>query len=533
MSRKYRLLVTSLLLVLLMGVLGSSVLAQDLGTGGSFVIDDALSNVELDPFVTAWHSWPHYALFATLLQKDKDLNYIGYLADTWQPSEDGKTVSMTLIETAKFSDGTPVNAEAIKWNLLHWADPDVAAPGGADTVGLILDVEVTGEYSFDIKLASSYAPLYNVLASLEIVSPTAYEAEGVDGFKLKPVGSGPFILEELNTNNYYKFTRNPDFNWAPPENYTNPGPVNLDDFTVKFVGDDQTILSALETGEVQFAGVPPQNVADVQDNPNLTLKQVMETGIRYLGFNTSKAPWDNKDMRRAIGYAINKEEFNELAWNGQAVPLYQPLPPTIWGHNPELDNDEVSIRYDLDKSNAMLDELGYVDTDGDGMREQPDGSPWVVPLAVYTGDEGTRQAETIQSMLADAGVNVEINSMEVTAIRELTTTGTHDLFLLYYGSTEPSILTYFFSSARKGGTNRAWFSTDALDALLAKADQDLNPETRFETIQEISKTVQDESPWIFLVVPNSTVGVNNEMKNWQIFPQGDFVFWNSWIEKGG
>jgi peptide/nickel transport system substrate-binding protein len=527
-ARRFMLIAVFLLAAVL---LQSSVMAQDLGTGGTFVIADALSNVELDPFVTSWHSWPHYALYSTLLWKDRDLNYVGYLADSWEASEDGMTLSVTLVEGATFSDGTPVNAEAIRWNLLHWADPDVAAPSGADLVPRLEDVVVTGEYSFDIQMSSSYAPLYNVLAGLEIVSPTAYEAAGVENFKTSPVGAGPFILQAINTNDSYEFVRNPDFTWAPSENYQNTGPINLDAFTIRFIEDEQTILAALETGELHLAGIPTQNLADVEGNPDLTLRTLLETGIRYIGFNTSKAPWDNAELRRAMSYAINKEEFAELAWNGQAIPLYQPLPPTIWGHNPELDAE--SIQYDLDMANSMLDELGYLDVDGDGIREQPDGSPWVIPMATVTGDEWRRQAEVIEAQFRDAGIQIQIDTMELPALRELTTTGTHDLFLLLYGQTEPSILTFFFDSERKGGSNRAWFSTPELDTLLRQADSDLNRETRYETITEISRTVMEAAPWIFLVVPNSTAGIRNEMKNWDYTLQNDFLYWNSWIEQGG
>ncbi len=532
MVRLRRLFLMGVILALALCAIGSSVVAQDaLGTGGTFVIADALSNVELDPFITSWHSWPHYALFSTLLGKDKELNYVGYLAESWVASEDGMSLSFTLKPGLKFSDGTPLNAEAIKWNLLRYADEAVAAPLGADLVGLLADVVVTGDNTFDLKLNSAFAPLYNLLASLEIVSPTAYEAAGPENFKLQPVGAGPFILKAINTNTSYEMVRNPDFAWAPVEVYQNAGPVNLDGFTIKFIEDEQTILSALETGELHYSGIPSQNLADVQGNSDISLTQLMETGIRYIGFNTSKAPWDNVELRRAMSYAINKDEYVELAWNGQAEAVYQPLPPTIWGHNPELDAD--SIHYDADKANSMLDELGYADVDGDGFREQPDGSQWVVPMATVNGDEWKRQAEVIQAQFSDVGINIEISSMELPALRELTTTGTHDLFLLLYGFQDPSILTFAFASERKGGSNRSWFSTDELDALLVKADTDLNRETRYQSVTEISRILIDNAPWIFLAAPNTTVGVRNEMKNWSFGPQGDFYFWNSWIEQGG
>ncbi len=250
--------------------------------------------------------------------------------------------------------------------------------------------------------------------------------------------------------------------------------------------------------------------------------------IRYVGFNTSKAPWDNVKLRQAFAYATDREEVNQLAYDGLAEPIYQPLPPTIWGHNPDLDAN--SYHYDPDKASAMLDELGYVDANGDGMRDTPDGKPWSVPLAIVNSDEYSRIAQTLAAEWNAVGIPVEINSMERTALIDLTTTGTHDLFLLYYGYSDPSILTYFFDPARKGGSNRAWFSTDELSALLTKADTDLNQDTRYQTITQMSQYIIDQSPWIFLEDPPSLTGVRNELHDWKINPNLDFLYWNAYFD---
>lgn len=522
---------TAFLMLLLVGVLMTAAIGPAAAqsdycegkTGGIFTISDAQSDTSLDPFVTSWHSWSSYALYATLFTRADDLSYIGFLADTWETSEDSKDLTINLIQTATFSDGTPVNAEALKWNLERYANPDTGSNQGAELIGLLEEVEITGEYSFIMHMSSAYAPIYYTLSGLEIVSPTAYEQYGVDDFGTHAVGAGPFLLEELNTGNYVSFVRNPDFNWAPEELYQNPGPTCLDGFKILFIGEQQTEISALETGEIQYAGIPSQNLADFQDNPDMTLNKFMDTGIRYVGFNTSKAPWDNQELRQAFAYAINRDEFVALAWGGEAVPLYQPLPPTIWGHNPDLDAG--SYHYDPDKAKQMLDDLGYVDVNGDGLREQPDGSEWVVPMAVRSQDEWRLQAEVIDAQLRDVGIPLRIDLMESTALTELTQTGTHDLFLLLYGYQDPSILTYFFDPARKGGSNRAWFSTDELTALLVKADTDLNPETRYQTVTELSQYVIDASPWVFLAVPVTTVGVRNELKGWHFQPDGSFIYW--------
>ena len=167
----------------------------------------------------------------------------------------------------------------------------------------------------------------------------AYEAIGPDDFGTNPVGGGPFILKELVTDNYALFERNPDFTWAPPELYEHPGPVFLDELQILFIGEEQTVLAALETGEISLAGIPTQNLADAEANPDIDVHVAKLSQIRYVGFNTSKDPWTNPDLRKAFAYATDRQEFVTLAWDDLADPLYQPLPPTIWGHNPGAERD--------------------------------------------------------------------------------------------------------------------------------------------------------------------------------------------------
>ncbi len=526
-----RILASATLTTLL--TVGFSVSAQDSdgdGRGGRLIVADASSNTSLDPFVTAWHSWPHYAIYSTLFTRDENLEYIGYLADTWEVSEDGTALTIQLIDFATFTDGTPIDAEAIRWNLEKYADPESTAAQGADLRGLLLEVEVLSEYSLTLHLASAYAPLFYTLSSVEIVSPTAYEAAGVDNFGANPVGGGPFMLSELNTNNYILLAKNPDFTWAPPELYEHPGPVYLDEMQILFLDEEQTILAALETGEVTYAGIPTQNIADVQGNADIAIHEALLTEIRYAGFNTSKAPWDNADLRRAFAMATDRDEVNIFGYDGLAQPLYQPLPTTIWGHNPDL--DATSYHYDPEGAGALLDSLGYVDVTGDGMRETPEGEAWSVPLAVGNSDEFMRLAEVLDAQWRAVGIPVEIQPLERTALIELTTTGTHDLFLLNYGYQDPSILTYFFDPDRKGGSNRAWFSTDELTALLVAADTDLNQTTRYETITELSQYIIDQSPWVFLVTPPALIGVRSELQGWEILPSLDFLYMNAYFEVG-
>jgi peptide/nickel transport system substrate-binding protein len=499
------------------------------GKGGRLIVNDPNSNTSLDPFVTAWHSWPHYAIFSTLFARGADLSYGGFLADTWEASPDGLTLTIHLIKNATFTDGTPVDARAIKYNLDKYANKDTGSAQGADLIGLLTSTDVIDDYTVKLNLATPYAPLIFTLSGLEIVSPTAYEKEGKDNFGLHPVGAGPFELEELNTNNYILLKKNPDFKWAPKNQTSNPGPVLLDELQITFLGENQTVLSAFETGELTVADIPTTNLADVEANTDVTVNKGKLAEIRYVGFNTSKAPWDNVELRQAFAYATDRDEVNQLGYDGLSEPLYQPLPTTIWGHNPDL--DAKSYHFDADKAKAMLDELGYKDVDGDGLREDPTGAKWVVPLAVQNSDEYTNLAQIIDAQWRAVGIPVRIDTMERSALVDLTTTAKHDLFLLNYGYQDPSILTYFFDPSRKGGSNRAWFSTDDLTALLKKADTDLNPDTRYQTITQLSQYVIDQSPWIFLVTPPALTGVRNELHDWKINPDLSFLYWDAYFDK--
>ena len=105
---------------------------------------------------------------------------------------------------------------------------------------------------------------------------------------------------------------------------------------MRFINDELTVLAGLETGEFHFAAIPVHNLQDMMDNEDVYVHQQMQNMIRYVGFNTSKGPWDDAELRRAFSYAINRPDYAALVFDDLATPLYQPLPPTIWGHNPDL-----------------------------------------------------------------------------------------------------------------------------------------------------------------------------------------------------
>ena len=135
----------------------------------------------LDPFIISWHALPQYATYATLIKLAPDqTRYVGYLADRWEVSEDQTQITMHIREGMTFQDGTPINAEAIKFTYDRHMDPEVASPQGGSVRANFESVEVLDEFTLLFTMKFPYAPFYSVIEYIEIVSPTAYEKAGPD-----------------------------------------------------------------------------------------------------------------------------------------------------------------------------------------------------------------------------------------------------------------------------------------------------------------------------------------------------------------
>jgi peptide/nickel transport system substrate-binding protein len=233
-------------------------------------------------------------------------------------------------------------------------------------------------------------------------------------------------------------------------------------------------------------------------------------------------------LRQAFSYAVNRQEIVDVVFNGLAQPLYQPLPPSIYGHDPSLDAG--SYHYDPEKAMAMLDELGYVDVDGDGIREDPDGAAWVPPMLAPPGDY-RQVAEVLEAQLRDVGIQVEISPVEWADYSGWTNGGDHDLFCTLHGGFHgATILPYHFDPKRAGASNRAWYNNEEISPLIDTMMGATDTDELLQRMSDISQFVIDDAAWVYLVVPNYIFGISKELKNWEFNPGGVFLYWNAYFE---
>lgn len=496
---------------------------EDPQPGGRLVIADPQGDNPLDPFKTSWHSTAHFLVYTSYVSKDIDLNYVPYTFESWEASPDGKNMTFKVREGMTFSDGTPVNAEAIKYVVDRYTDPERNAPG-ASAFGPITGTEVVDEMTIVFKYDAPYSPLLNGLAGREVPSKAAVEQYG-DDFTNHPVGAGPYLVKEQIPGNEIIYQRNPDYAWAPPF-YKNRGAAYLDEISIKIIKEDATIWAALQSGEVHIGPIASTFVQEAEAFPDITVVKQLDTGIRYLGMNCSKPPFDNPLVRQAISHAVDREAIVANALDGYGEVLYTPLAVNIdFSDNAAM--EAISYKYDVEAGRAKLQEAGY---DLSGEVAMKDGQPFETTLMVNNTDFFKRAAQIIQAQLKEIGIKVEIQIMEGTALNDATTTGNHQMFLQLYGSTDPNIMFYFFHSSRIRATNRAWFSSPELDQLLEQGQQELDRDKQREIYLKVQEYIVKESPWVILCNPYEFTGVRKEVRGFTLHPQGTYLLHDTWLK---
>lgn len=506
-------------LVLCFTLLGQGCAAPTPAAPTRLVLAEVGDWPDLNPFSTTLHVLAHRALFDTLVIYNTD--YDGFepnLAESWAIAPDSQAITFTLRPGMTFSDGTLVDAEAIKRNFDYYRSRDENTPISpqSDVLGdLLVEVQVVNTRTVVLQLAEPYAPLFDFLNILEMMSPTAFAAAGAENFGTQPVGSGPWVLKEQTPNSALLFARNPLYAWGPPF-VTNPGAPYPAELQIKYFKDVNAAYLALQTGEVQIAPIPADAVAEAQQNPNLKLELASTAGLEYLGFNTEQPPFNDKQVRLAIAYAVQREALVAIAYNGLAKPVYGPLAPTEFGYSAVVEEQAKAESNSLAQAQALLAAAGWQDTDGDGILEK-DGETLEFELLAASAPETQQMATALQAQLAPAGIRVNIRLTDVPAIKEATIAGTHEMFLLYFNLTDPRILSFLFHSNNIGSTNRTRYANAELDELLDAADAELDPELRKQKVATVLELLVAERPFVPLLSAQGYMGYRQDLVGGLIF----------------
>ena len=325
-------------------------------------------------------------LFDTLVRADDEGTIIPWLAESWEISDDQLTITFHLREDAMFSDGTPVNADAVVYSADLYQDPDLFL--GTSVLSMIgweaLD-EYTVQFTFEYPDATALYALSQPNTS--IVSPTAYEEMGTDAFGINPVGSGPYILEKWEPGVEVIMVKNAD--------YWQEGVGLADRIVWRNFQDGASALLAAQSGELDLL-----HEQEPKDVPLFEAIEGFQVGADQSGWyalvlNTAIPPFDKIENRKAFAYALNYEALLNVGFEGYAEIPDGLIPPGSWAYQPAAEPSH----QDLDLAREMLVAAG-----------NPDGFDFKV--SVTPQPFRSQLLQIMQSSLSEVGINLEIEVNE-------------------------------------------------------------------------------------------------------------------------
>ena len=462
-----------------------------------------------------------------LVSKDFDGNYVAGLATEWEISEDGLTWTFQIRQDVTFHDGTPLDANAVKFSFDRILDPATTSITAAGLLGPMESTAAPDASTFSFTLSEPFSPLLDNLtaATLSIVSPAAVESMGEE-FGQKPVLTGPWMVDDWRTGDRIILKRNPDYRWAPPFLHQD-GPAYIETLTFQSIIEEASRIAAFEAGEIHQVTLPPTDVERISSGGDSWVIEYLRKGVVFVEFNITKAPFDDVLVRRAFNHAINKQDVLDAAIEGLGQVAYGFLSPTIPGYWPEM--EQYAPAFDPEQATALLTEAGWVAND-DGRLEK-DGQAFEFTLLNLPTDAWNRGAQVIQSQLDDIGISMEIQQMEFATLLEEAKAKNHDAEMMGYTYADPDIAFLWFHSSNAGaGLNMSHINDPALDELIIRGRSTIDPTERAAVYAEMQQYVSDLALWVPLWMDQYFVAYNKAIHNANFHPDNYTVFFDAWID---
>lgn len=425
------------------------------------------------------------------------------LATTWEVSDDKLEWTFFLREGVKFHDGTDFNADAVVFNFLRWWDPDnenyveglvywnymFQGPKGTD--GVMAGIEKVDDFTIILTLNRPNASLLNTLAmeNFRFSSPTAILEQGdlygtPEGAS---IGTGAFMVGDWVKEDHLTLDRNVDYWGEAP---------TLDQITYRVIPDTSAAFLALQAGEIDvlslWASPSSDNIAVAQADENIKVVYNPAFNVGYLGFNWAKEWLQNANVRQAIAHAIDKQAIIDAIYPGDAVPASQFQPEALWGYNDGITDYAFDPTLAAEFLQAAIDE-GVVIPDPVIF--------YVMPVSRAYFPDPAPTGELIQSMLADIGINTEIQSPAWPSpyLDDLQSDGSkHDIFMLGWvgdNGDPDNFLCVFFCGGdtqfNNDGAGGGVAPDEEIRALLVAAVAETDFETRKAMYEEANQLIFD------------------------------------------
>ncbi len=458
-----------IIIVLLMSVAPG--FAQD--NSNVLVMARSADTTGLDPHTqTAFASFRLLELiYEPLVNLAPDLSIVPGLAEGWEFSDDATVLTMTLRQGVKFHDGSDFNSADVKASFERILLEETGAATRSNFLN-VASIDTPDDYTVVFTMNEPDVPILGAMTSLN----AAIVSSDMTDFASTAVGTGPFKLDSWVPEETTMLSANADW-WGE-------GPF-IDGVEIRIIPDETSILAALRAGEIDFALLNDPLVATLLlGDPEIVLNSVPALAYHVLQLNAARPPMDKLEVRQAISCAIDRQQVLDTASLGEGqvtgpltIPAFQlPL------------SEYACYEKDLDKARELLAQAGM-----------SDGFTLKVIAANAEPPTALSEAQSIQAQLAEIGITIEIESLELSVYVDRWLAADFDAAVALNGGRPDPYTMYNRYWTKTGNLNTvAGYIDDTLDSLMAQGRAETDPQARFDIFAEFQKHLVEVAPWVWL-----------------------------------
>jgi peptide/nickel transport system substrate-binding protein len=438
-------------------------------------------------------------IFNGLVKYHTDLSVIGDLAESWDISKDGLVITFHLRKGVKWTDGVEFTADDVMFGYKAIINEKTPSAYKEDFLQ-VKKAEVLDRHTFRVTYEKPFAPALTSWGSLVVLPKHLLEGEDITKteFSRSPVGLGPYKLASWISGQELSLESNREYFEGRPY---------VDWYVYRIIPDPATMFLVLRTGEIDLMGLTPIQYTKQTETPffrsNFRKYRYPAFQYTHMAFNLKHPFFQDRRVRQAIAYALDKSEIVDVVLFGLGSPATGPYVPNTWPYNPHVKKYE----YNPEKARQLLKESGWTDTDGDGILDR-DGQPFAFTILTNTGNKlRENTAAIIQWRLAKIGIKVEIRKLEwSTFINQFIDKKRFAAVILGWSiSPDPDQYDIWHSSKTKEKElNFISYNNSEVDELLERGRRNFDIEERKKAYFKIQEILAEEVPYIFLYVPDAT-----------------------------
>ena len=447
-----------------------------------------------------------YGMGETLAKFDEKMNVQPWLAESWKISDDHMTWTFKIRDGVKFSNGKDLTADAVKASI----ERAFAKNKRAETFFKYKEMKADGQ-NLIITTEKPEPNMPGFLADpLFLIVDTTAEGER-DFAKQGPICTGPYICESF-TKEKAVMKKNPHY-WD--------GEVPYETVEIPSIDDPNTRAMALQSGEVDMAvNIGAGDIGLFSDTSKFHIDRISSLRVVLARINQKGVLGDPK-VRAAFISMCDRKSYNEIILKGTFIEGKAPIPPSMdYGFDQLTDPNH----YDVERAKKLLDEAGWKDTDGDGIRDK-DGKPLSVDFVVYNSRaELPIYAEAVQADAKKVGIDVKIKSVDYNLIDKMGINGEYDLLISNITTAntgDPEIFLNWYWRTNKDGDNPqngSGYSNPALDAKFAELSTEFDKAKRRQLIIDILQIIMNDAAGLFLGYPETNIISSTKITGATMYP---------------